>query len=180
VEGQERHGSEPVGPCAVVVSRYNGAVTSAMLRGAIEAHGRLGGDPAALSVIDAPGAFELAAIASAAARSGVYEAVVCLGCVIKGETDHDAHIARAVAHGCVEISTRTGVPVAFGVLTTRTIEQARARAGGSKGNKGAEAMEAAIGAARAVRALGPGHAPGIRLGADGASRDTAPAGGGGR
>jgi len=170
-------GGADVGPCAVIVSRYNDSVTSVMLRGALDAHARLGGDPGRLSVIDAPGAFELGAIAAAAAQSGVYNAVVCLGCVIKGETDHDAHIARAVAHTLSEVAARTGVPCAFGVLTTATPEQARERAGGEKGNKGADAMVAALESAAAIRALAPGHAPGLRLGLSGGAADKARAGG---
>lgn len=171
MEEADRDNRGGVGACAVVVSRYNDSVTSAMLRGAIDAYERSGGDPDLLSVIDAPGAFELGAIAAAAARSGVYESVVCLGCVVKGETDHDAHIARAVAHSLAETSSRTGVPCAFGVLTTDTPEQARARAGGIKGNKGADAMVAALRSAEALRALAPGHAPGLRLGISGEHAD---------
>lgn len=138
------------GPCAIVVSRYNETVTSVMLDGAIGAYLDRGGDEARLAVLEAPGAYELVSIARAAAFSGVYRSVVCLGCVIKGETEHDRHIGNAVANGLAQISVATGVPVAFGVLTTNTNEQALARAGGAKGNKGAEAMGAVLDAADAI------------------------------
>lgn len=138
------------GPCAIVVSRYNDTITSVMLDGAVSAYTQAGGSPDSLAVFEAPGAFELVSIASVLAESGMYESVVCLGCVIKGETSHDVHISNAVANGCAEISIKTGVPVAFGVLTTNTIEQAIERAGGRVGNKGAEAMGAVLGAAGAI------------------------------
>jgi len=141
------------GPCAIVVSRYNDSITSVMLGGAVEAYRAAGGSEGTLAVLEAPGAYELVSIASAAAASGLYASVVCLGCVIKGETDHDVHISSAVANGLVDISIKTGVPVAFGVLTTNTIDQARARAGGIVGNKGAEAMDAVLGAAGAIAAI---------------------------
>lgn len=141
------------GPCAIVVSRYNDTITSVMLDGAVNAYTDAGGSPDSLAVLEAPGAFELVSIASVLAGSGMYESVVCLGCVIKGETSHDVHISSAVANGCAEISIKTGVPVAFGVLTTNTIEQAIERAGGRVGNKGAEAMAAVLGAAGAIAAI---------------------------
>lgn len=136
-----------------------------MLDGAIHAYHEAHGQSKQLAVLEAPGAYELIAVANAAARSGLYASVVCLGCVIKGETTHDAHIASAVAHGLGEITIHTGVPVAFGVLTTNTIEQAMARAGGEAGNKGAEAMNAVLGAAGAIAAIDSAKAlktPGIR------------------
>ncbi len=139
--------------CAIAVSLYNGSVTEPMLRGAIDAYVRAGGDEESLAIVEAPGAYDLVAIAANLAHTGRYDAVVCLGCVIKGETEHDRHIAGAVAHNLAAISVETGVPVAFGVLTTNTVEQARARAGGDAGNKGAEAMLAALASAEAVRAI---------------------------
>jgi len=153
------------GPCAIVVSRYNDSITSVMLDGAVGAYSAAGGSDESLAILEAPGAYELVSIANAAAVSGMYNSVVCLGCVIKGETDHDVHISSAVANGLAEISIKTGVPVAFGVLTTNTIEQARARAGGDVGNKGAEAMTAVLGAAGAIGALNEAkihNTPGIR------------------
>lgn len=149
-----------------MVSRYNDSVTSVMLDGAVGAYLAAGGNDGSLAILEAPGAYELVSIANAAAGSGLYESVVCLGCVIKGETDHDVHISSAVGNGLAQITIKTGVPVAFGVLTTNTIEQARARAGGDVGNKGAEAMTAVLGAAGAIGALieaKNNNTPGIRF-----------------
>lgn len=137
-----------------------------MLEGAIGAYTARGGDEEQLAILEASGSYELTAIAAAAAGSEMYESVVCLGCIIKGETEHDRHIAAAVAKGLTEITLATGVPVAFGVLTTNTNEQALARAGGDKGNKGTEAMNAALAAADAIAALAQGYAdnrPGVRF-----------------
>lgn len=162
----EQHSNRTPGPCAIVVSRYNTSVTGVMLDGAMGAYLERGGAGASLAVLEAPGAFELVSIARAAASSGMYASVVCLGCVIKGETEHDRHIGNAVANGLAAISVQTGVPVAFGVLTTNTNEQALARAGGAKGNKGAEAMAAALDAADAIAAVvgaKSGDHPGIRF-----------------
>jgi len=124
-----------------------------MRDGAIETYGSRGGSRQQLAVLEAPGAYELISIARSAAWSGMYGSVICLGCIIKGETPHDQHISNAVANGLAQITINTGVPVAFGVLTTNTNEQALARAGGPKGNKGAEAMNAALDAADAIAAL---------------------------
>ncbi len=124
-----------------------------MRDGAIGAYLDRGGVESNLAILHAPGAYELISIARAAASSGMFGSVICLGCVIKGETSHDQHIANAVANGLAQITVATGVPVAFGLLTTNTNEQARARAGGDKGNKGAEAMNAALDAADAIATL---------------------------
>lgn len=150
------------GACAVIVSRYNESVTSKLLEGATRAYLEMGGDQSKLTIIDAPGAFELAVLGSAAAQSGSYESVVCLGCVIKGETEHDRHISGAIAHTIADTAAQTCVPIAFGVLTTNTADQAHARADGDQGNKGAEAMVAALQSAARVRLLAPGHEPGVR------------------
>jgi len=138
---------------AIVVSRYNDSITGPMREGAMRAFASSGGRSEDLVVIEAPGAFELPAISAAAATTGRFDAIVALGCVIRGETSHDRHIASAVADGLTRISVETGIPVAFGVLTVDTVEQARARAGGAKGNKGEEAMHAALGAAQAIHRL---------------------------
>lgn len=145
-------------PPAVVVSRYNGSITGRLLEGALREVERRRGSRADVAVFDAPGAFELPVIAHAAAASGKYSCVVALGCLVRGETSHDRYIAEAVANTLAEASIRTGVPIAFGVLTVDTPEQAEARAGGRKGNKGAEAMAAALDAAAVVAAIGGGAA----------------------
>lgn len=162
-----------IGPVAVVVSRFNRWITDQLEEGALAEHARLtkgggcgvgcgvgsevgGGVGGGVVVIEAPGSFELPVIALAAARSGRFDAVVCLGCIIKGETSHDRHIASAVAQGIARVSIQTGVPVAFGVLTVDSADQAEARAGigaGAIGNKGAEAMAAALATAGVIAAL---------------------------
>lgn len=141
-------------PLAIVVSRYNATITDELLYAAAEEYAAAGGQPDDLIVIDAPGSYELPALCLHAARSGEFAGVLALGCIIKGETDHDQYIANAVAQGLVNITINTGIPVAFGVLTTDTVEQAQARAGGDKGNKGQEAMAALIETVYAVQALG--------------------------
>ena len=134
---------------AIVSSAYHRDVTGALRDGAAAALQARGG---AVAVEEsAPGAFELPMVAQAIAARGDVDAVVALGCVLTGETSHDRYISDAVAHGLMQVALRHSVPVTFGVLTCVTIEQARARAGGAKGNKGGEAMDAAIDAALAVR-----------------------------
>ncbi len=140
----------------VAVSRYHEEITSALRDGAVRRFTEAAGAPDDLEIVPAPGAYELVAICRALARRGDLDALVALGCVISGETEHDRYIAQAVAGGLAMITVETGVPIAFGVLTCRTPEQAAARAGGKRGNKGAEAMAAAIETARTVRALGRG------------------------
>ncbi|MEO0484038.1 MAG: 6,7-dimethyl-8-ribityllumazine synthase [Planctomycetota bacterium] len=134
----------------IVVSRYNASVTHALLDGAVARFHALGGVSENLAVIPVPGAYELTA-GAAMATSMRPDAVVALGCVIKGETDHDLHISQAVAQGLTRVSIDARTPVAFGVLTTRTAEQAIERATSAGGGKGAEAMAAAIETARASR-----------------------------
>jgi len=138
---------------AIVVSRYNRSITEALERGAIEAYTARGGRRDDLAVIDAPGAFELPVIAQGVAESGMVRGVVALGCVIKGETSHDRHINAAVSQGLMHVATSTGVPVGFGVLTCDNADQARARAGGDKGNKGADAIYAVLDAIAALDAV---------------------------
>jgi 6,7-dimethyl-8-ribityllumazine synthase len=128
---------------AIVVSRYNAWITDRLLEGAVEEYARLGGDRSSLVILPAPGAFELPALTGAAVKSGEIDAVVALGCLIRGETRHDRVIADAVAGALAQISAG-GTPVGFGLLTVETAEQAEERAGGAYGNKGAEAMQAAI------------------------------------
>ena len=140
---------------AVAVSRYHGRITDAMRAAAIDCFRSSGGAEELLEVVPVAGSFELTAICAALANRGDLDAVVALGCVISGETRHDRYIAAAIASGLTMITVRTGVPIAFGVLTCSTLEQAMARAGGDRGNKGTEAMAAAIETARTLRALAP-------------------------
>ena len=134
----------PTERVAIVVSRYNADVTSRLLDGALATlreHG-LGEDR--ILTIDVPGAFEIPLAADRLAHSGRYTAVVCLGAVIQGETMHHEYINQQVAAAIMRISLETGIPVAFGVLTCQTLDQALARAGGAAGNKGREAALAAL------------------------------------
>jgi 6,7-dimethyl-8-ribityllumazine synthase len=135
---------------AVIVSRYHSHVTQRLLDGALEAARARGVE---VDVVPAPGAFELGILSREAARSGRYLGVAALGCVIRGETSHYDYVCESAASGILHAGLETGVPVAFGVVTTDTPEQAFARAGGTAGNKGAEAVETVLAAAAALAAL---------------------------
>jgi len=129
---------------ALVVSKYNDFVTDRLQAGALAALSSAGVAPADVTVVRVPGAFEIPLAAQHAAESGRFDAIVCLGCVIRGETAHFEFIASAVAHGLTDAAAATGIPMAFGVLTTNSVEEALARAGDGPGNKGREAAVAAI------------------------------------
>ncbi|MCH7798489.1 MAG: 6,7-dimethyl-8-ribityllumazine synthase [Planctomycetes bacterium] len=139
---------------AVAVSRYHARITDALCEAALDCFRSAGGDEELLVVVRAAGTFDLTALCRALADRGDLDAVVALGCIISGETPHDRYIASAVATGLTMITVRTGCPIAFGVLTCGTLEQALARAGGAHGNKGAEAMAAAIDTSQTIRTLG--------------------------
>lgn len=139
---------------AIAVSRFNDFVTSRLLEGAREAAAGLGVAADAIDIVWTPGCFELPVVAKALASSGRYDAIVCLGAVIRGETPHFDYVAGQAAEGIQRVALDTGVPCAFGVITTNTVEQALARAGGKKGNKGYDAVVTAIETANALRALG--------------------------
>lgn len=136
--------SPPDGRFAVIVARFNGLVTEALLAGCRDALARHGVEDDRIDVIRVPGSFEVPVTARRLAESGRYAAVVCLGCVIKGETDHYDHVAGQAASGVMQAGLATGVPVIFGILTTDTVEQALNRSGLKAGNKGAEAALSAI------------------------------------
>jgi 6,7-dimethyl-8-ribityllumazine synthase len=129
---------------AIVAARFNADIVDRLLAGAIAAWRERGGDDARLTTARVPGAFELPVAARKLATSGRYEAIVALGCVIRGETAHFDYVAGECARGLQRVALETGVPVMLGVLTVETEEQALERAGGAVGNKGAEAMEAAL------------------------------------
>ena len=129
---------------AVVAGRFNDAITRRLLDGALDAFARHGADPDAVDVAWCPGAFEIPHVAQALAETERYDAVVCLGAVIRGATAHFDYVAGGVASGCQRVALDTGVPVLFGVLTVDTLDQAWERAGTKAGNKGAEAAAAAI------------------------------------
>ena len=131
------------GPVAVLVSRYNELVTGKLLEGAIAAASEAGLADDDVDVVWVPGAFELGAAASELAGSGRYAAVVALGAVIRGDTPHFEYVADSAARALSTVAVQHAMPVAFGVLTVDTMQQALDRAGGSAGNKGREAMESA-------------------------------------
>jgi 6,7-dimethyl-8-ribityllumazine synthase len=128
----------------IVVSRWNEFITKALLEGAMDALRRQGADSSTISVASVPGSFEIPAAAQAMAQSGKFDAIIALGCIIRGETTHYDHIASAVTSGIASVTTSTGIPVSFGVVTTESIEQAIERAGSKAGNKGAEAALVAV------------------------------------
>lgn len=131
---------------AIVVARFNGTITAKLLEGAREALEKSGAT--SHRVFHVPGAFELPLAAMKLARRGGFDAIIALGAVVRGETPHFEYVAREAARGLQRVALDTGVPVAFGVLTTDTLEQAEARAGGDKGNKGFDAAMTAIEMAR--------------------------------
>jgi 6,7-dimethyl-8-ribityllumazine synthase len=132
------------GRVAVLVSRYNELVTVRLLDGARACLRDKGVPDTRVDVIWVPGAFELPVAAEAAAASGRYTALVALGCVVRGETPHFEYVAGEAARGLGNVALAHRLPVGFGVLTTETLEQALARAGGAAGNKGYEAVDAAL------------------------------------
>jgi 6,7-dimethyl-8-ribityllumazine synthase len=128
----------------IVASRFNELVTDRLLAGALEALERHGTDIDAVTVAWCPGAIEIPLVARKLADSGSYDAVICLGAVIRGATAHFDLVCNAVTSGTSRVALETGVPVIFGVLTTDTVEQALKRAGSKAGNKGSDAAVAAI------------------------------------
>jgi len=141
---------------AIVVSRFNEEITGGLLRGAKEFFAGAAVSEDAITVLHVPGAFEIPITAQRLGESGEYDAVVCLGCLIKGDTMHFEYIAEATAHGLQQAALATGVPMAFGVLTTMTDEQAVERSGAGPANKGREAALAAIEMAALFRKLDEG------------------------
>jgi 6,7-dimethyl-8-ribityllumazine synthase len=138
---------------ALVVSKYNDFITDRLQAGALAALSAAGVPSSEVTVIRVPGAFEIPIAAQHAAETGRFEAIVCLGCVVRGETPHFEYICSAVAHGLTTGAAVTGVPMTFGVLTTNSIEEALARAGDGPSNKGYEAAVAAIQVADVVAQL---------------------------
>jgi 6,7-dimethyl-8-ribityllumazine synthase len=134
----------PPGRFALVAARFNQLIVDALVSGALDGLHRHGVVDSAIDVVRVPGSFEIPVVAQRLAASGNYAAVICLGAVIRGETDHYDHVANAVASGVAQAALATGVPVIFGVLTCDTLEQAMNRAGAKSGNKGFEAALAAI------------------------------------
>jgi 6,7-dimethyl-8-ribityllumazine synthase len=136
---------------AIAVARFNEHITSRLLAGAVEAAQQSRVQEHEVHWV--PGAFELPLVARTLAKTGRYDAVVCLGCVIRHETDHYRYVAGEAASGIMRASLETGVPCIFGVLTCETEEQAQARAGGAKGNTGASAMQTAVETANLLKRI---------------------------
>ena len=128
----------------IVVSRFNSFISERLLDGAIDALVRHGADDQQITVMKVPGAFEVPLAAKQMAASGRFDALLCLGAVIRGGTPHFEYVSSEVTKGVAMVSLESGIPVAFGVLTTDTVEQAIERAGTKAGNKGAEAAMSAI------------------------------------
>lgn len=129
---------------ALIVARFNSFITEKLLEGALDAFTRHGGDEKHAVVVRVPGAFEIPAVAARLAHSKKYDAVICLGCVIRGGTDHYQFVAGEASKGIAGVAAGSPVPVIFGVLTVESLEQAIERAGTKMGNKGAEAAVTAI------------------------------------
>jgi 6,7-dimethyl-8-ribityllumazine synthase len=142
------------GRFAIVVGRFNSFITQRLVDGALDTLNRHGVDVAErVDVVWAPGAFELPLVAKRLAAKGHYDAIIALGCVIRGGTPHFDYVAAEVSKGLASVSLDAGVPVAFGILTTDNVEQAVDRAGTKMGNKGAEAALSALEMANLVRAI---------------------------
>src|SRR5947209_5842564 len=151
--------SAPDGRFAIVAARFNAMVTEALVDGCRDALTRHGVPDDRVDLAWVPGSFEIPLVARTLAASGRYVAVVCLGCIIRGETGHYDHVAGQAASGVMQASLATGVPVIFGILTTETVEQALNRSGLKAGNKG---FESAIAAIEMVNLLGRIADPGRR------------------
>ncbi len=139
---------------AIVAARFNADIVGKMVAGAVAAWERQGGDAQGLTLVHAPGAFELPLVARKLAGSGRHDAVVALGCVIRGDTAHFAFVAGEAARGIADAARDTGVPVIFGVLTTENVEQALERADPGRMDKGGEALEAALEMVQLLRRIG--------------------------
>ena len=152
IEGQF---TNVAGKFAIVAARFNQLIVDRLVAGAVDAFTRHGVADESLDLVWVPGSFELPSVARKLAGSGQYTAVICLGCVIQGETDHYDYVCSQTASGIAQASMETGVPVLFGVLTCDTLEQAMNRAGGKAGNKGTDAALAAIEMVSLLKQLPP-------------------------
>jgi 6,7-dimethyl-8-ribityllumazine synthase len=129
---------------AIVASRFNDFITARLLEGALDCFNRHGGDEKNITVVRVPGSFEIPLTAAKLAKTGKYDAVICLGAIIRGATPHFDYVAAEAAKGVAQAAFASGVPVIFGILTTENIEQAVERAGTKSGNKGWDAMISAL------------------------------------
>jgi 6,7-dimethyl-8-ribityllumazine synthase len=138
----------------IVVSRWNSFITERMLSGALDALRRHGAADDAVDIARVPGTWEIPMVAQKMARSGKYDAIACVGCLIRGATPHFEYLAAEVTKGLAQIALDTDVPVTYGIITVESLEQAIERAGSKAGNKGAEAAMAAIEMANLTRSMG--------------------------
>lgn len=129
---------------AIVVSRWNDFLTSKLTEGALDALSRLGAEEKSVEIFKVPGSFELPLATQKAAETGRFDAIICLGTVIRGETPHFEYVSGEATKGIAQVAMKTGIPVLFGIVTTDTLEQAINRAGVKAGNKGFEAAMAAV------------------------------------
>jgi 6,7-dimethyl-8-ribityllumazine synthase len=134
----------PQGRFAIVAARFNGLIVDALTAGAVDALKRHGVHEDAVHLVRVPGSFEIPGVARRLVDSEKYAAIICLGCIIRGDTDHYDHVAGAATSGIASLAAGATIPVIFGVLTCETLEQAQHRAGAKAGNKGYEAAVAAI------------------------------------
>lgn len=138
---------------AIVLSRFNGFIGERLLEGALDAIIRHDGEEKAIEVTRVPGAFEIPLISQKLAEKGNFDAIICLGAVIRGDTPHFDFVASEVSKGIAQVALKTGVPVSFGVITTDSLEQAIERAGTKAGNKGFEAALTAIEMANLIKEM---------------------------
>ena len=150
---------------AIVVARFNEEITEGLLKGARSELAEASVSDEDVTIVHVPGAFEIPLVAQRLAESGAYDAIICLGCLIKGDTMHFEYIADAASHGIAQAALATGVPMAFGVLTTMTEAQAVERASDGPGNKGREAAAATVEMATLCRRLDGGQQNGAGKGA---------------
>ena len=138
---------------AIVVARFNSFITERLLSGALDALRRSGGQPDDVEVVRVPGSWEMPVVARALVETKRFDGIICLGCVVRGETAHFDYVAGEAAKGLGQVAAQTGTPVAFGVLTTNTVDQAIDRAGAKSGNKGFDAAMTAIEMANLMKKL---------------------------
>jgi 6,7-dimethyl-8-ribityllumazine synthase len=139
---------------AIVVGRFNSFITERLLEGAVDCILRHNGNKENIEVVKVPGSFEIPLVAKKLAKSGKYDAVICLGAVIRGSTPHFDYVANEVTKGIAQVSLETEVPISYGILTTDTIEQAVERAGTKMGNKGFDAALTAIEMVNIIKQIG--------------------------
>lgn len=138
---------------AIVVAQFNSFITDRLLSGALDALRRSGGNGDDVEVVRVPGSWEMPVVARALAETKRFDGIICLGCVVRGETAHFDYVAGEAAKGLGQVAAQTGTPVAFGVLTTNTVEQAIDRAGAKSGNKGFDAAMTAVEMANLMKKL---------------------------